>query len=275
MSRFSIPLAVAITSMAFVQTVSAQDMTVYTTVTRVEEDSASSPVVGRSLTLFHAGKVYDIMEDIGEVVILEPIHDRFVILNWRSYVAARVEFSELHQLLKVARHESEQVLRELSVSEKRGDRRRAAALEFQLQPQFHESYEPTLNRLQLTSDSLSYRVETARIDDPQYVRQYLVYADWACRLNYVLHPHSLYPASREALNESLLEKTLVPTVVELRMKSDEEIVLRANHRFQWGLQPSDKSNITRSEKLLDSDQVEWVSFHEYQQRFFSESSSTD
>ncbi|REJ90077.1 MAG: hypothetical protein DWQ34_11665 [Planctomycetota bacterium] len=254
----------------------ADDVTVYTTVTRVGKDAADSPVVGRSLTLFHAGKVYDWMEDFDEVVIFEPIHDRFVIMNGDTYIAARVEFSELHQFLNVARHEAEKYLQELSVSDDRADRRRAAALEFQLQPKFEERYEPTLNRLQLAGDTLSYNVETARIEDAQVIRQYLVYADWACRLNYVLHPHSMYPASRVALNASLMEKGLLPTSVELRTQIDEEeVVLRASHKFQWELQPSDKTHINFWERLLDSDKIEWVSFHEYQQQLFSESVARD
>ena len=43
-----------------------------------------------ALTLFHAGRVYDYMEELGEVVILEPVHNRFTVLG-PNYLAARVE----------------------------------------------------------------------------------------------------------------------------------------------------------------------------------------
>ena len=275
MSQLKCGIAAALIAAGFVGPATAGDVTVYTTVTRVGDDAASSPIVRRSLTLFHAGKVYDWMEDVDEVVILEPIHDRFVIMNGESFTAARVEFSELHQFLNVARNKAESYLQELSVSDDRTDRRRAAALEFQLHPEFEERFEPTLNRLQLTSDTLSYNVETARVEDAQVIRQYLVYADWACRLNYVLHPHSMYPASRLALNASLQQKDLLPTSVELRTRIDEEVVLRANHKFHWELQPSDKTHINLWERMLESDKIKWVTFHEYQQQLLGESIARD
>src|SRR5688572_4319236 len=86
-----------------------QDMSVYTTVSAVGKSSAKPEVIGRSLTLFHAGKVYDYMEDVGEVVILEPINNRFVILG-SNYLASRVDQAELQQFLKVARREAEAYL---------------------------------------------------------------------------------------------------------------------------------------------------------------------
>ena len=106
--------------------------------------------MARSLTLFHAGKVYDYMEnigmdDIGEVVILDPIHNRFVILN-SNYLATRVEFGELRQYLNVGEHEAELYLQELITSDDRQarranalrlpgrSRRRPARLSFSLPP---------------------------------------------------------------------------------------------------------------------------------------------
>lgn len=241
----------------------AEDMSVYTTVSRVEDDTPV--VVARSLTLFHAGKVYDYMEEIGEVVILEPIHNRFVILN-SNYLAARVDFGELRQYLQVGRHEAELYLQELAAKNDRRSRHAAAALEFQLTPEFEETYEPTLQRLSLTSPSMSYQVRTARVDGSHRVEQYLTYADWAQRLNYVLHPHASFPAPRLALNESLRQKGLIPTRVDLVTRLDGELHLRAEHRFSWELLPEDKAHINKWERLMESEQVRWVSFPEYQDR---------
>jgi hypothetical protein len=50
----------------------AQDMRVYTTVRAVGENRQDSPILAESLTLFHAGKTYDYMENVGEVIIYEP-----------------------------------------------------------------------------------------------------------------------------------------------------------------------------------------------------------
>ena len=239
----------------------AEDMSVYTTVSRVDKDNGTPVVVARSLTLFHAGKVYDYMEDIGEVVILEPIHNRFVILN-SNFLAARVDFGELRQYLHVGEHEAELYLQELATSNDRESRRAAAALEFQLAPEFEESYEPTLQRLSLMSNTMSYEVRTARVEKPHLVQQYLTYADWAQRLNYVLHPHATFPAPRLELNESLRQKGLVPTRVDLVTRAGwRTLHLRAEHQIQLGTGHSeDKALIHKWEQLLDSEQIRWVTF---------------
>jgi hypothetical protein len=245
----------------------AQDMSVYTTVSLVGRSAARPQVVARPLTLFHAGKVYDYMEDIGEVVIFEPIHNRFVVLG-PNYLAARVDQAELEQFLKVAEIEAHNYLRELQSSRDRKQARLAALLEFQLAPQFEERSDPT--RLRLTAPLMSYDVRTARLAAPQLTEQYLTYADWAARLNFVLHPQATYPGPRLRLNASLRQKGLLPTTVELTSRADGDArVLRAEHRFEFDLQANDKTLINKWERLLESDLVQWVGFHEYQQRLIA------
>jgi hypothetical protein len=253
---------------------SAQDMRVYTTVSHVGDKPQQTRVVSHILTIFHAGKVYDHVEEAGnateagEVVVLEPVHDRFVIMN-ANYLAARVEFSQLQQLLKVAQFEAEKYLQEISVRTDRRSRSQTAALEFQLQPAFQEHFEPTLNRLQLTAPTLDYDVKTARLETPQLVAQYLTYADWAARLNYVLHPSATFPSPRLELNARMREKGVVATEVNVRSRAEKELHLRAEHRFDFKLQSSDKAHINKWERLFESDQVRWVSLHEYQQQTYA------
>lgn len=246
--------------------VRAEDMTVYTTVSRLGSRTDDTRIVSRSLTLFHAGKVYDYIEEAGEVVVLEPVHSRFVILNG-DYLAARVEFAELQQLLQVARYEAERYLHELSVKTDRRSRNLAAVLESQLQPRFRHEYEPTLERLKLVSPALDYEVKAARLPSTELTEQYLTYADWASRLNYVLHPSSMYPAPRLDLNARLREHGVVPTTVEVRSRGEAPLRLRAEHRFSFKLLEPDRSLITKWERLLsESGQVRWVTIHEYQKQ---------
>lgn len=246
--------------------VRAEDMTVYTTVTRLGSRADDTRIVSRSLTLFHAGKVYDYIEEVGEVVVLEPVHNRFVIMNG-DYLAARVEFAELQQLLQVAEYEAERYLHELSVKTDRRSRNRAAALEAQLQPKFRHEYEPTLERLQLLSPALDYEVKAARLQSPDLTEQYLTYADWAARFNYVLHPGSMYPAPRLELNTRLREHGVVPTTVEFRSRGETPIRLRAEHRFTFKLLEPDRALITKWERLFsESGKVRWVTIHEYQKQ---------
>ena len=52
---------------------SAQDFAVYTIVFDLDAKGSNSPIA-RSRTLFHAGKVYDVITGSGEVTIMEPAH---------------------------------------------------------------------------------------------------------------------------------------------------------------------------------------------------------
>ena len=262
-------LALSVAAVLSLHSARAQDMSVYTTVSPVESNGVKPQVIARSLTLFHAGKVYDYMEDLGEVVIFEPVNNRFVIFNG-NYVATRVDHSELQQFLKVAQFESENYLQELTISRDGASRSVAALLEFQLQPAFDEQYDPTLNRLSLAAGPMRYDVQTARIEQAALLEQYLNYADWAARLNFVLHPQSAYPAPRLALNASLREKGLLPVTVRLETKAAARSSLRADHKFQWELQSSDKFHINKWERLLESDQLRWVSFRDYQQQLLAD-----
>lgn len=249
----------------------AQDMRVYTTVSRVAPEEGQPQVIARTLTLFHAGKVYDHIEEVGEVVIFEPIHNRFRILNG-NYVATTVPFDQLQQLLRVARSEAVRYLDDLEGSANPREQRLVPALKFQLNPLLRQEYAEESGRLQMIGDYLSYDVETATIEQATLLDQYLAYADWACRLNYVLHPQSMYPESRLQLNDALRNRRRLPTRVSLTARVDGEVQLRAEHRFGWELHAFDKDQINKWERLLQSDQIRWVSFHEYQQQVITASS---
>jgi len=245
-----------------------EDMTVYTTVSTIG-DGGEPKSVGRSLTLFHAGKVYDYMEDAGELVVLEPQANRFVIVNG-NYTGTRVEFDELNQFLKVAHTETESYLTELQ--QRAGDDSAATAawLKFQLDPGFAEQDSADKTRLKLTSAVMNYDVQTSAAPDPERIDQYLAYADRAIQLNFVLHPGSSFPAPRLALNNALRQRAVLPTTVELVSNLEQSITLRARHVYQWKLESSDKQHVHQWERLLESKQVRWVGFHEYQQRLLAD-----
>lgn len=245
-------------------TASSQDMAVYTTVSMPVEGEPAKPV-GRSLTLFHAGKVYDYMEDAGELVVLEPHENRFTIVSGNHYTGARVEFSELIQFLKVAHAEMQSI-----VDTPQGESASLSEwLQFQLDPQFRES-SGAGDRLSLNSTVMNYSVQTAKAPEPEQVERYLSYADWAAKLNFVLHPGSTYPAPRLKLNEALRRGGVLPVMVELVSSTDPPVHLRASHKFQWDLQSAEKQHIHQWERLLESKQVRWVGFHEYQERLIAE-----
>jgi hypothetical protein len=243
---------------------SAQDFKVATRILQRGGGDGRWTEVGHSLTLFHAGKVYDYMQQIGEVVVHEPAENQFVILSFNGNdQATTLHFSQLKQFLKVARTETESHLQRLA---REGDStaRRRQALQFQLEPTFEQSFDPARKTLTLISPLMRYEVATEQVDRPQVARQYLQYADWAARMNYVLHSGSLYPSARLQVNRALAERDLVPTEVRLLLDGDLPLHIKAEHKFEWTLGSIDKSMIRKCEQARTAQSTRWVNFQQYQ-----------
>jgi hypothetical protein len=245
----------------------AQDFGIYTQVFRLPPPGAGSrqaggTIVSRSVSLFHAGKVYDHTGD--EIVIFEPAHNRFTLLNTEQHLATVVHMDEVKQLLKIAREETEHHLAWLREQKTSTAAKAQEQLSFTLDPQFDESLDDGGTRLKLTSRHLRYHVTCTKSETPETVETYLRYADWAARLNYVLHPHVLLPETRLALNASLLRKRLLPVEVELHAEIGTPIHLRAQHQYHWELDSQHRALINGWEQFLKEDTTKHVTFQEYQ-----------
>lgn len=247
----------------------AQDMRVYTSVTDLSRGPQSSGVLSTSLTLFHAGKVYDYMEEIGEVVIYEPGHHRFIILG-KDFAATEVPFAELNHFLEAAQKESLKYIEELSTRPDTRSAKLAIAVRFQLQPEFLQSFDEQATTLRLQGGPMNYEVRVASAPTTQVVDRYLDYTDWAARLNYVLHPHSAFPAARLILNDALRKRKQLPVQVDRSLQVEGTEKLRAQHSFSWEFQSIDKKHISHWERMLQSDKVRWLTFHEYQQQVLTQ-----
>jgi hypothetical protein len=100
--RLSLATIVAVAWMAVAASVSAQECRIYTVVydesgeptSGVVDRSPQPRVLSRSLSLMHAGKVYDSIDALGEVTIFDPAERRFTILNTKHTLAASVSFDE-------------------------------------------------------------------------------------------------------------------------------------------------------------------------------------
>lgn len=247
-------------------TLLAQEMRVRTTISRKEPSGNWRPFA-YSLTLFHAGKVYDYMEDVGEVVIYEPMNDRFVLLDG-NYRAAELSITELNQFLKSSDAKAHEILAGLK-RDGSDSSKKEAALEFQLSPHFDERFEAKEQRLRMNSEQIDYTVKTGACPNPDDALKYLAYADWAARLNHILHPESLLPEPRLAVNSALRNRKRIPLTVELKAQSESDIHLQAEHQFSWELQATDKRHITQWESRMKSKEAVWVSFRDYRRRLLT------
>lgn len=251
-------------------TASGEEMRIFT---RVYNDAVpgsdatadrGSQIVARSVSLFHAGQVYDFIDGADELTVFDPANQRFTLLNTARSVATIVEFEQLRQLLKVSRGEAERYVEQLASRTDRESSRAVAALRFQLDPKFAESYDADRKQLVLRSDELTYTVRCAVAPSAASAENYLRYADWTARLNHVLHPQALFPDARLRLDESLRTRGLLPIVVDLQADLESPLRLRAEHQVHWELDARDRSLIHRWETLLKSPQTRWVTFREYQ-----------
>ena len=240
----------------------------YRVETRVYDDTPSADTSDRapftSLTLFQNGKVYDYSGD--EVIIFERTARRFVILNLARSLQTTVEFDEIRHLLDLRRQECEEYIREKTESGHRDAVSIAKSLRFQLDPKFETTVDQGNHVLELKAESWKYHVSTHTWKDPDQVREYLEYADWTARLNFVLDPSSLFPEPRMALNETLREMPgEMPTTVILDLRPLDSRVLRAEHKFVMDLDSADRNLIATWEKAARSGSLARKSFRSYQQ----------
>ena len=241
----------------------AQSLRVITKLSDVSSSGKSQPL-SHTLTLFHGGRVYDYMEEVGEVVIFEPIHNRFIILG-KNYAATEVSFTEINHFLESAQKEAIEYINELSADTNPASAQQAASVRFQLTPEFQEKFDAANHKLTLTGTELEYAITGQPVESATVVNRYLEYADWAKRLNYVLHRHSSLPEARLHVNQRLRDKQMLPVVVELTLHLDPPVKLRAEHRYDEEFQSNDRRHISHWERTLQSDKIRWMTFREYQQ----------
>lgn len=245
----------------------AQEFRIFTVVSLENPNapSAKPDVVARSLTVFHAGKVYDYIDTVGEVIVLEPAQHRFLILNPARDMATSIAFDELTNLLKVAKLEIASYVTRL---EKDGDEKAmktASQLRFQLSPKFDETWDEKGRRLTLSSPYLKYSALCAVEPAPSDIlATWTRYVDSMSRLNYILHPGSLYPESRLAVNASIAKHGRLPVEVELMTETDTKAHLRARHQIHWELDAKDRSLIHEWESLIKKKNSQLMTFKDYQ-----------
>jgi hypothetical protein len=246
----------------------AQQFRVYTEVTVPPENpqpgKMKGKVVAQSLTIFHAGRVFDWLKTAGEVTILEEAHERFVIFNGRKLIATTVSFEEIERMLASARDETSNHADRLLTRNDRDAHAIATSLQFQLNPSFKHSFEQSSLFLDLDSPQLEYHVNCGTTPIPEAVDAYMKYADWTAKLNHVMHPRSLYPAPRLKLNESLRKHKVLPVKVQLRVEFDQPMLLQADHRFAWQLEKIDRESIQFWEQKLNAPALKWLNFRGYQ-----------
>jgi hypothetical protein len=239
----------------------AQELSVYTQTSELGSAGNQPQVVAKSLTLFHAGKVYDWIDSQREVTIYEPVARKFTVLQLSTWSAAEVTQDEVRHYLSVA---EEQALETVSLPSTSP----AAALEFlkfQLKPEFAVREETAAKRLWLSSPKFRYEIEGFQPPEPAVVEAYLKYADAIAELNAVLHPHAVLPGPRLELNRELRQRQLLPITVRRTIEADRKVDLRADHEWKWSLGDYDRQKIAYWDGELRKPTLRRLTFKQLQQ----------
>lgn len=244
---------------------SAQEFRIHTTVEVKDPPSPPKDKLSISLTLFHAGKVYDYLQSSEETVISEPAHNRFLVFSKRRNLTTAITQDEIRRFLGLAQSHARDLIQDL---QRQGTERQAAidAIEFQLVPEFEVRDDPKARKLTLDSPQLRYDVSYEAPPSPEISRMYLKTADWTAQLNSVLHPHNLLPEPRLRVNDELRQRNVIPRVVELEIKGEHPVRLQARHEWTFKLNPRDRQLIDMWESQLRQPDFKTIPFQEFQQQ---------
>lgn len=261
----------------------AQDCRIYTAVYDVRSKDARSSsktenaearqIIGRNVTLFHSGKVYDCLDTLGEVTIFEPTRGEFSLISRSRMKIARVSVSELQRLVADAEERAAAHCLQLGDSKDPLAKAQLAWTRFQLAPDFRETWDESRRQLRLTNAFCEYRVTCTPVESPQFVEAYSRFADWTARLNYLLYPQALAPAPRLRLNAALRRQRALPIDVELTAGPKQELHLCAEHKVRWSLDEADRRMIHDSESMLKDRSFELVNFATFQRAITRQASS--
>ncbi|MEQ9411247.1 MAG: hypothetical protein RIK87_26270 [Fuerstiella sp.] len=228
--------------------------------------AGQEPILSSSFSLFHNGRAYDYVESAREVVIFEPAARRFTVIQPDRGVYTSIPFTEVQHLLQAREPRAEEYVRELTAKKSPETERAARMLAFQLNPKFTTDFNNRTGLLTLKAPSWKYLVSTREWDDTDQLQKYLTYTDWTARLNYVLHPNSMFPEPRLALNEELRRLgNRIPVVVQLDLRPDERLLLRAEHQFVKNLTDHDRRLITEWDAAVRDGGLKKVPLRKYQE----------
>lgn len=251
----------------------AQDLRVYTQIydrSKSTTAKGGAPIlVAKSLMLFHAGKVYDLIDPGQEVTIYEPALNQFTVLNTPRQLRTELSQSEIRRFLGMAEAEVRKHLGSPFDDSSSMSRKAAEILQFQLRPNFEVTYDDAKLHLSLYAPEFQYVVEGTVPKIENVTEKYLSVADWTAQLNSVLHPQSLLPEPRLALNQEMRQRGIVPRTVELRVGANPEVHLVAKHDWMWELQETDRQLIAGWEKQLQDSKLKRLSFQKFQQVMLS------
>ena len=152
----------------------------------------------KSTTLFSDGIVYDFIDDKGqgEITILDPGGDRFILLDPVYRLQTRLPANEM-------RRNIEQRRAQLIGHEK-------PLLAFVAQPTFEVSIDETTGRMRFQSSWADYEIATQTVTNKEMAAVYDDYCLWCCYLNFHINPEIPLSLLRLDVNREVKRQNRLP-----------------------------------------------------------------
>ncbi len=121
-------------------------------------------------------------------------------------------------------------------------------MKFAAEPKFDETKEDH-GWVKYSSPLVTYRVQAVKAESPSAARQYREFSDWSAKLNSMLHPGSLPPFPRLAINGALdragghIPEEVQVTIAPQTRLGGKPTALRSEHVLTMRLMAADRKRI--------------------------------
>jgi len=197
--------------------------------------------VSQSMTICHAGVVYDFIRRPAELMVYDPRSQMLTLVDPQRQVRTSLSKADLtgfcQQLKRWAESQNDPATR------------------FSANPQFEIQFDETRREISAKSTWVSYLVVGRPAQDAEVLRQYHEFVDCSAQINALLNPGSRLPFPRLALNQHLARRSLLPERVELtiittRGGSQKQTTLLSEHQWKETLAEADLARIREVQKWL-------------------------
>jgi hypothetical protein len=202
-------------------------------------DGAGKEPVSQATTLFKAGRVYDYLSGPPQVALFDKPRGRFRLLDIERKVQTEIS--------------TEKVLTFSEGLQTSATKSKNSFLQFAANPTFEPKLDDDTGELTLSSQLMTYRVETEKHETGDAVQQYREFSDWYARLNAMMNPGSQPPFPRLAVNSELAKRGLLAKKVNLVIPAQltrRGKNLRSEHRIHYNLLPRDLKSIDETDNQL-------------------------
>jgi hypothetical protein len=200
--------------------------------TKVYVGNSKTPM-SENTTLFRAGYVYDYLTSgAPRVTVFDQRGGRFILLDPVRKIKAELKLEDIR----------------LQMDERRQLAKRSLnpTLRFAGEPEFETKFTEA-GELILESQHMTYSLRTMPAPSNNAAQQYREFSDWYARFNTIANPGSLPQFPRLVVNKELAERSVVPTEVILKTRTDSA---SSEHNVSWRLLEIDQQRIAQTESQL-------------------------